>query len=131
MAAPVEVVVVEDFEPTRRLLERTLESAGYSVESFSSGHEALQRCAARPPQLVVSDLIMPKVDGVSLTRILRTMHDTANIPVIIATAADGPEQAEAVHRAGAQAIVAKPYRRETLLATVRQVLAAARPKTAS
>ena len=111
------VLVVDDEQDIRHFLELVLQSAGYDVECAADGQEALARIAARPPDLVLLDLMMPIMDGWEvLDRLGRRKPPT----VLVLSAAADPARAA---KAGAAACVAKPFSARALLETCARVLA--------
>jgi len=80
------VLVVEDDEPTRELIRRTLESVGIEVDEAENGQEALEQLAAQAPDIIVLDLMMPVMDGFTFLHKLRASEEHADLPVIVATA---------------------------------------------
>jgi threonine synthase len=81
------VVVVDDTSEARRLIRRILQSQGdFEIFEATNGREALELIAKEQPDLVILDLMMPEVDGFAVLDSLRSKPETANIPVIVATA---------------------------------------------
>jgi len=81
------VVVVDDTSEARRLIRRILQSQGdFEIFEATSGREAIEIITREHPDLVILDLMMPEVDGFAVLDVLRSNPDTANIPVIVATA---------------------------------------------
>ena len=80
------VLVVDDEEHNRTLLRDPLEARGYEVEEAENGEQALRIIAARPPDVILLDLMMPKMDGFELCRRLKTVGKTAHLPILLVTA---------------------------------------------
>src|ERR1700685_4189824 len=80
------VLVVDDEEHNRTLLRDPLEARGYEVEEAENGMQALQKIAARPPDVILLDLMMPKMDGFEVCRRLRKHAKTAHLPILMVTA---------------------------------------------
>src|SRR3989442_12374637 len=78
------ILVVDDDESTRELFAELLQRWGYDVEQTGDGHGALKLTAELHPDVIISDLVMPKLDGLALTRALR--EESPDTPVIIITA---------------------------------------------
>lgn len=113
------VLVVDDQMKNIQVVGTMLTQEGYEVIPATSGAQALQRVAARLPDLVLLDVVMPEIDGFEVCRKLREHHDTASLPVIFVSAAD---EADAVVRgleAGGTDYVTKPFNKAELLARVR------------
>lgn len=116
------VIVIEDDVLVRRLLERRLVDAGWRVTGLSDGRDLLERRLADPPDLVLVDLGLPYVDGLSVVEHLRARGLT--VPILVLTAYDQPLLVDAVRSVGANGLVRKPYDQEDLLERMRVLLAA-------
>jgi CheY-like chemotaxis protein len=109
------ILVVDDEPDQRFLLRRILQRAGYEVSEANHGAAALAAVQESPPDLVVTDIMMPVMGGVELIRCLRDDPTTAHIPIL---AASGD-----THLAGAaDAVLAKPYDLHHLLTLVEALL---------
>jgi len=118
----VKVLVIEDESSIRQILKIQLEAAGYSVTAAGSGEEGLERLAADPPDLVLTDLMMPGMDGHEVCRRIKTHFRTAHIPVIMLTAkSDIGAKVQALDF-GANDYITKPYERQEMLLRVRNLL---------
>jgi FixJ family two-component response regulator len=117
---PGAVAVVDDEEAVRRALARLLAVAGYEVWSFPSGEAFLASLADRKPGCVVLDLHMPRLDGLSVLRTLRS--GPAPLPVIVITGHDSPEWRSRCLAAGVVAYLGKPFDDTQLLDAVDQAL---------
>jgi threonine synthase len=81
------VVIVDDTLEARRLIRRILQSQGdFEIFEATNGREALELIGQQRPDLVILDLMMPEIDGFAVLDVLRSKPETANIPVIVATA---------------------------------------------
>lgn len=80
------ILVVDDDEPTVRALKSILESSGYSVETAKNGQEVLNKLGKAIPDLILLDIMMPKVDGLKLLQVLRESPVGIGIKVIVITA---------------------------------------------
>jgi DNA-binding response OmpR family regulator/two-component sensor histidine kinase len=116
-----DVLVVDDNADMRGYLARLL-GPHWSVRTTANGEEALAAVAQRRPSLVVTDVMMPRVDGFELLRALRADPATCDIPVIMLTARAGQEASVEGLEAGADDYLAKPFRAAELLARVRVAL---------
>jgi CheY-like chemotaxis protein len=102
------VLVVDDEEQNRAQLRDPLEARGYEVEEAESGLQALQKIATRPPDVVLLDLMMPKMDGFEVCRLLRKDARTGHLPILMVTAlSDRGDRLLAIH-AGANDFLNKP-----------------------
>jgi signal transduction histidine kinase/CheY-like chemotaxis protein len=120
-ATPGTVLVVDDNADMRAYLTRLL-GPHWSVRTTANGEEALAAVAERAPDIVLTDVMMPRVDGFELLRALRGDPGTAGIPVIMLTARAGQEASVEGLEAGADDYLAKPFRADELIARVRVAL---------
>jgi two-component system, chemotaxis family, sensor histidine kinase and response regulator PixL len=111
------ILVVEDNARIAETLALTLEMSGYRASQAGNGHEALERLRADLSiALIILDLLMPEMDGVTFLRHLRAEPTTSRIPVIIASAISPPPEVEAF------AALRKPLALDALLSAVEQAL---------
>jgi two-component system chemotaxis sensor kinase CheA len=103
----LDVVLAEDSLATREVLRVLLEEQGFRVRVAADGDEALQRIVERAPDVVVSDVNMPRRDGLSLTRALRARSETERLPVVLLTSQDDDATRAAGAAAGADAYLLK------------------------
>ena len=108
------VLVADDDAWILRMVATVLEKRGYSVETAVDGEDALARALARPPDLLITDVMMPKMDGWALVRQLRAHQELAMLPVIFLTALSSEDDRIRGFRLGADDYVAKPFRFEEL-----------------
>lgn len=120
------ILVVEDNPVVRMLAEQHLESAGHTVMTAADGNEALQLASAVRPDLILSDLDMPNLDGFGLIAALRARADLAGVPVIFLTAFDDMETFHRITQLGADDFVNKPINRTALLAAIDRCIDLAR-----
>jgi two-component system response regulator MprA len=114
------VLVVDDEPAVRDSLERSLSFEGYDVSVARDGLEALDLVASARPDIVVLDLLMPRLDGLQAVRRLRAGGD--DLPVLMLTARDGTSDRVLGLDAGADDYLVKPFALEELLARVRALL---------
>ena len=116
------ILVVDDDPEIRDFVKGKLEREGFEVEVAGSGPEALELATDRPPALVLLDVMMPGMDGLTTLRHLRNDVPTANVPVVMLTAK--PQAAERVKGLdlGADDYITKPFEIEELVARVRSVI---------
>ena len=112
------VVIAEDNAEMRDYLSYALEAAGFTVDALPDGTAALATCQARPPDVVVSDVSMPGLDGFELIEHLRTDERTAVIPVLLLSARAGEDSRIEGLAAGADDYLVKPLSSRELVARV-------------
>lgn len=121
------ILYVEDDTHLRRDVIEVLARAGFEVLGASNGREGLELCLRSPPDLVITDLVMPEMDGIELIRTLRKMLPT--LPVIavsggLSTAASSARPIlNAAKALGAAAVLPKPFRAHDLCRAIERVLA--------
>jgi len=114
------VLVVDDSSTMRALLGVGLRTAGYAVAEARDGREALERLALGGVDLVVSDCIMPVMDGMTLVREIKNRPEIRGIPIIMLTTESQGAQIREGRALGMQAWIVKPFRPEQLLEAVRR-----------
>jgi two-component system phosphate regulon response regulator PhoB len=116
------ILVVDDEEDLLELIRYNLGKEGYQVRCVSSGEMALREVRSQPPDLVLLDLMLPAVDGLSVCRILKGDPQTQHIPIMMVTAKT--EEADVVTglEIGADDYITKPFSPRVLLARIRAVL---------
>ena len=116
------ILVVDDEDHIRRILKFQLEKHGYRVVLAENGEAALELVRREAPDLVILDLMMPKIDGFETCKRIRQNFQTAQIPIIMLTAkSDLPDKIHGLED-GANDYLIKPYSNEELLLRVRNVL---------
>ena len=118
------VLVVDDEPQILRALQTTLRGAGYEVEIAASGEDALAKAAARSPEAVILDLVLPGQSGIDVCRELRQW---TQIPIVILSAVGEEREKVAALDAGADDYVTKPFGVDELLARLRAALRRAAP----
>jgi CheY-like chemotaxis protein len=116
------VLVVEDNEKNARMMVTMLGAAGYETRCAADGEEGLRLAALLRPTLIITDLQMPGMDGVAMTRALKARDETAGIPVIAVTAHAMAEHQHQALTAGCLKFLTKPIRYQALLAEVADAL---------
>ena len=122
------VLVVDDEEAIRTALERALGLEGLAVDAVAGGHAALEAVEQAPPDVVVLDVLMPDLDGVSVTRTLRGRG--RDMPILVLSALDEVDDRVAGLQAGADDYLVKPFAVSELVARL-QALLRRRPQAVS
>ena len=117
-------LIVEDELSMQRALKNKLEQEGFGVETAADGQQALDALRAKTPDLVLLDLIMPKLDGISVLREMKKDEGLRNVPVIILTnLSTGDKVAEAMQLGTFDFLVKANYSLEDVLRKVKERLA--------
>jgi CheY-like chemotaxis protein len=101
------VLIVEDYEDVRALMKFLVRRHGYTVLEAADGYEAVEQAKEHCPDLILMDISMPLMDGISATRIIRTFNGCGNIPIIALTAHDQTYYHRAI-QAGCDEVIGKP-----------------------
>jgi len=120
------VLVVDDDKAVRESLRRSLEFNGYDVSLANDGAEALAGIAASAPDVVVMDVMMPRLDGIETTKALRTAGN--DVPILVLTARDAVGDRVEGLDAGADDYLTKPFALQELLARLRALLRRVAPQ---
>ncbi|MBO1030284.1 response regulator transcription factor [Tessaracoccus sp. SD287] len=122
----MQILVVDDDQAVRDSLKRSLTYNGYEVATASDGLEALAQLSAIRPDAVVMDVMMPRLDGLEATRMLRSTGN--DVPILILTARDAVNDRVDGLDVGADDYMVKPYALDELLARLRALTRRARPE---
>jgi two-component system chemotaxis response regulator CheY len=116
------VLVVDDSSSMRQMVTFTLQSAGYETVEGSNGREALVNSEAKTIDLVITDLNMPEMDGISLIRELRAKEAFKFTPILMLTTESQAGKKQEGKEAGATGWIVKPFNPEQLLQVVQKVV---------
>ena len=120
------ILIVDDDDIVRTIMRAELETEGYTVTEASDGLEGCEACWAGSPDLVISDVVMPKMDGFELCRQLRRHPGSVNVPILQMTSLDDTSSVEKAYDAGATDFINKPLQWPLLKNRVRYMLRSAR-----
>lgn len=118
------VLIVDDDADSRTIAHTFLELRGWEVMAAADGHEALRLARARPPDLVVLDLVMPGLDGWGVAAALRADASTRRVPILALTAAAGKHEQDRALEVGCDAVLHKPIALTDLAAHIDALLGA-------
>ncbi len=116
------ILVVDDDQGLVEVLKTTLTKAGYRILTAYNGEEALEKIEKVIPDLIILDVMMPKMDGIEVAKHLLTFVSGGHIPIIFLTVKSNKEDVEKCYKAGADWYLAKPFNREELLTAVNTLL---------
>jgi type IV pilus assembly protein PilB len=122
VSSPITVLIVDDEEDIRKVLKARLTKEGYKVLEATNGEEGVKIAYQQKPSLIIMDIMMPILDGISATKKIKNYLETVSIPIVMLTAkTDSASEIEALD-AGADDYVSKPFDSEKLLARIRMLL---------
>ena len=116
------ILAVDDSASMRQMVSFTLKGAGYEVIEATDGVEALSIAKNKSVNLVITDVNMPNMDGISLIKELRGLPSYKFTPLLMLTTESGTDKKQAGKAAGATGWIVKPFNPDQLLATIRKVL---------
>ncbi|QXE91624.1 GGDEF/EAL domain-containing response regulator [Geomonas subterranea] len=122
LAAGCTILLVDDSETQAKVLEYVLTAEGYRVQVCHGGSAALAQIEAVEPDLVISDVLMPEMDGFELCRRIRGLKQANQLPVILLTHLNDPTHVLRSLEAGANYFISKPYHKDILLSRVAAAL---------
>jgi CheY-like chemotaxis protein len=115
------VLLVDDDPLILEILRTILDLEEFAVTTVSDGRQALESVATARPDVVVCDVMMPELDGFEVCRALKSQPSTADLPIILLTARDRPEDRQAGEDAGCDAYLTKPFSPLQLIDVIRDV----------
>lgn len=116
---PLRVLLVDDDRTTLALLNALLQGAGHQVQLASNGEQAMRLIEQQPPQVLISDWIMPEMDGITLCRKLREHADWRSIYMVILTSQENPDKLVEAFEAGVDDYLLKPVNQKIFFARLR------------
>lgn len=119
----VNVLIIDDDSDMVVFLTEALQLEGFNVSSAVDGYEGLVKAQAEKPDIILLDIMMPKMDGFQVCRLLKYSERFSKVPIVMLTARVQPEdQQTAVHIAGADAYITKPFRISDVVERVKYLL---------
>ncbi len=131
MSGKPRILVVDDEADLVSVLRLGLEIEGFEVIEASDGEEGLRKAREEHPDLMVLDLMLPKLDGYKVCRSLKFDERFKNLPILILSARTGEQDRRLALDLGANAFISKPYDMRSLVGTIREHLAQARNDAAA
>jgi adenylate cyclase len=117
------MLIVDDDPLVVRMLKMTFDLEGYKVSTASDGEEGLRRAREDKPDIILCDIMMPKLDGLAVVRALKSDAATKDIPIVLCSAKTSAADVELGKAAGADDYVTKPFQVKALAARVAALLA--------
>jgi DNA-binding response OmpR family regulator len=122
MKEPKKILVVEDNPEMKNIITIRLEINGYSVITAEDGEQALEMAKQKNPDLIILDLMLPKITGFEVCRMLKFDDKYKNLPIIILSALDQQDDREKATKNGADAYFIKPFDLELLLSKIKSLI---------
>jgi twitching motility two-component system response regulator PilH len=116
------VIVVDDSISLRSMIAKLLKQSGMKVLEASDGVEGLEKILSNPPDLVVLDIVMPRMNGYEVCRRLKSDKKTQGLPVVMCSSKSEEFDRYWGMKQGADAYIAKPFHPQELIGTVKQLL---------
>jgi two-component system chemotaxis response regulator CheY len=116
------ILAVDDSASMRQMVTFTLKGAGYEVVEAADGQDALQLAKSKKVDLVLTDINMPKMDGIALIRALRGLPQYKFTPILTLTTESTSDKKQEGKAAGATGWIVKPFNPEQLLTVIKKVL---------
>jgi CheY-like chemotaxis protein len=116
------VLVVDDFDDTRLLLRTWFERRGFRVVEAGNGIEAINRAEAETPDLIIMDVQMPQLDGLSATKLIRSVKELSSVPIVAVSAYGAEQFRDLALAAGCNEYVSTPFEPATLEGIIRALV---------
>ncbi len=117
------ILAVDDSRTMRGLLEQALRSAGFEVELAEDGVDGLDKLGPANPDLVITDINMPRLDGFGVIEEIRKLDRYRALPILVLTTESGSDLKDRARRAGATGWVVKPFDETKLVAAISRIVA--------
>lgn len=119
---PRTILVVDDFDDTRLLLRTFLERRGFRVVEAENGLQAINQAESESPDLIIMDMQMPQLDGLSATRRIRTLKSLGSVPILAVSAYGADQFRDLALAAGCNEYVSTPFEPATLEGIIRSLV---------
>ena len=116
------ILIVEDEPDIKDLLKSRLEANGYEVMTATDGFEALEIARENKPDLITLDVMLPKLNGYAVCRMLKFSQQHQNIPIIMLTARSDPQDLKTGREVAADAYITKPFESQALIQKIAELL---------
>jgi len=118
----IQILVVDDDPVMHQLLQHHMERAGFQTASARNGREAITMATQQPPSLIVMDIMMANMDGLTALRELKKTPATQHIPVIVITANNHYVSQQEAEASGAALLLTKPFSPSQLMAEIKRLI---------
>lgn len=118
---PLKVLAIDDSLTIRRLLQHALEGEGFACTTASDGIDGVERFAALGPDVVITDINMPRLDGFGVIEAIRSGPANTRVPILVLSTENGEALKARARAAGATGWLVKPFEQQLLITTLRRV----------
>jgi len=125
LTVPEKILVVDDSDDTREMMAKLLELESFTVITAEDGRKGFDRARAEHPDIIITDINMPDINGIEMIKMLRNESEFSKVPIMAITAYGNGVAAEAIE-AGADHASTKPIEFESLMGGIKQLLAASK-----
>lgn len=116
------ILTVDDSASVRQMVSFTLRKAGHAVDEAADGQEGIEQARRQKFDLIVTDLNMPRIDGIGMIAAVRQLPGYAFTPILMLTTESQPEKKDAGRKAGATGWIVKPFQADQLIAVVQKLV---------
>ena len=117
----LKVLAIDDSRTIRSLLHATLSDAGFDVTTAEDGVDGVDQVAARTPDVVITDINMPRLDGFGVIDAIRRMPEASTVPILVLSTESGDALKRRAQAGGATGWIVKPFDDQKLVAAIRRV----------
>ena len=118
----LKLLVVDDSETVREILRKFFEDYSFEVVTCSNGLAGIKQAIEQKPNIIFLDIIMPNFNGIEMLKVIKTLEETKNIPVIVITANNDKINVLASVEAGAEKVIAKPLSKNNIVKAIESIL---------
>jgi len=118
----MKIMIVDDCTTTRKILSIYLKSKGFEVTTADNGLDAIEKLATQTVNMILTDLNMPYMDGIELTRTLRSDPVWSSLPILMVTTEADPEERTRALQAGANGYIVKPVTADSVTQNIKSIL---------
>lgn len=115
------ILAIDDSRTMRNLLRATLEEAGFDVTTAEDGRDGIDNLRAAAPDVIITDINMPRLDGFGVIEAVRSSDCAASVPVLVLSTESSAEMKDRARRSGATGWIVKPFDDQRLVSAIRRV----------
>lgn len=117
----LKILAIDDSRTMRNLLRSSLEGAGFLVATAEDGVDGLEQLGSIEPDVIITDINMPRLDGFGLIEAVRSLKAGASLPIIVLSTESSPEMKDRARKGGATGWIVKPFDDTRLISAIRRV----------